>query len=615
MARSEPSETPRKRPIMSSKTLLLCPFILLLGGLHAGAVGAQEGTPPAEPAAETVMREGIPWTARTVEHLFNRAAFGVTPDKAERALQQGPGFWADVLLNRGREVEPFFLQSPRVLDRKALSTLTEEERRALRSLSRRDNNTRMRDYRAWWLDAMIDEKDPLRERMTLFWHGFFPSAFRKVKRADTLIRQHQFLRENALGNYGNLLRGIVKDAAMLDYLDNNLNRKDRINENLGRELLELFSLGEGNYTEEDVLAASRALTGMAGNKDGEYVFRGKLHDNGEKTFLGRTGHFRGEDLVSIILAQEACPRWVAKNIITHFEGVEPSPERLETYAQLLRKSNYELKPLLRALFLDPEFYRDEVVGTRVQGPVEYLVGSCKRLGVRPPSTYIARASASLGQDLFNPPSVNGWAEGEAWITTATMLQRGNVAGLMLGAFDLDSSFIADPISRQLIERTSRFIESKGGGRRGAPQRGREREASTPPMDGEDGESMGGGMAGQEAMAQPEPVQGGVSQDVTLLLEGLRRAFGRQWAPTLNLTWRLRRLEANGDAAVVDALLQQLIAVEPPADVRQRMIAYLAQERAALGIEEQDLLEYSNDGEELLRRLAHLMMSLPIAQLN
>src|SRR5258707_11922983 len=176
-----------------------------------------------------------------------------------------------------------------------------------------------------------------------------------------------------------MLAGMPKDPALLTYLDNQVNKKGNPNENLARELLELFSLGIGNYQEQDIKEIARALTGRGVDGHGLYSYNKGAHDDGEKSFLGEKGKFDGDDVVRIVLAQGACPRYVARRILAYLEGAEPAKERLAEYAAFLRAQNYELRPFLKKLFLDPAFYREEILGARVQGPVEFLVGMSRRL--------------------------------------------------------------------------------------------------------------------------------------------------------------------------------------------------------------------------------------------
>jgi uncharacterized protein (DUF1800 family) len=217
-----------------------------------------------------------------------------------------------------------------------------------------------------------------------------------VKRKYEIIHQFQWLRRNSLENYADLLHGIVRDPAMLQFLDQTASTKDHPNENLARELFELFSLGEGNYSELDVREAARALTGNRCAPDGTFKFVPEVHDHGEKSILGAVARFRDRDLVDHVLAQPACARHVARRLLLWFEGLEPDAQRLEAYARRLSDGGFELRPFLRELFLDPAFYREDAVGTRVLSPMEYLTFACRKLDLRPDGHTLNKAGVILG---------------------------------------------------------------------------------------------------------------------------------------------------------------------------------------------------------------------------
>ncbi|MGH8311468.1 MAG: DUF1800 domain-containing protein, partial [Steroidobacteraceae bacterium] len=310
---------------------------------------------------------------------------------------------------------------------------------------------------------MIESDDPLRDRMTVFWHGHFCSSVKEVASSQDMINQIQFLRGHALGRFEALVRGIGRDPAMLRYLNNDNNVKDHPNENWARELMELFSLGDGNYTETDIKQAARAFTGWSRDLTGSGSFEYKRtdHDFGGKRVLSVDGNLDGDHVIDIVLEQPACGRFLARKILAYLEGVPPTQERVDDYADFLRKNSYDFGKMLRRLFRDPQFYRDEVVGSRVTAPVEYLVGAARRLEIDPPGQMVLNAGDVLGQRLFWPPSVKGWEEGMAWITTATMMQRSNMIGVMVGLVDVrellhDEQFAGDAATmRGKPERTSR----------------------------------------------------------------------------------------------------------------------------------------------------------------
>jgi uncharacterized protein (DUF1800 family) len=522
------------------------------------------------------------WNARNVEHLYNRAGFGARPAEIEYALRQRPVVFVKQLLEGFAPTsDPLFIDIPEMPERrnyeeredfeKAQNAFRAEERRVLTS------------FAGWWFDQMVEAKHPLQERMVLFWHGYFTSSTRDVRRTAAMVAQNELFRRHALGNFAELVHAIVRDPAMLEYLDNNENRKDRPNENFARELMELFTLGEGHYSEQDIKEGARALTGWrtTDDKTASY-FQPRNHDDGEKTILGQTARFDAKGFVDLLLAQPACPRWVARKLIVHFEGVEPDEARLKEYADFLRAQGWELAPFLRKLFLDPRFYRDEVRAERISGPVEYLVGSTRRLGITVPPQILWLGAGQLGQRLFDPPTVKGWEGGEAWITTSTLLGRGNMAGMLIGVVKLDDVLREDPLE----------IEPEEG-------------------------MMGGDMMGGDSMEAESPSKKGSKRKVDLGQEmsGLKRFTSEMYFPRINLTARMQRAKVARDTQIVDLLADELLPVPLTEASRAALLTFLRAERSTLSLEDGKLLTAGVKGEEVLRRLAHLILSLPEAQLG
>jgi uncharacterized protein (DUF1800 family) len=519
----------------------------------------------------------VVWDARHAEHLLNRAAFGARRGEIEQAVAQGQAALVDALVDQRADVDPVLIQRAEEPSRRELRELDPDEKRRVQNEVQQKNRRQLLEYTAWSMERMLSGEDPLHERMTLFWHGIFTSSSERVERSCMILQQDQLIRDEALGNYGRLLTGMLKDPALLTYLDNQVNKKGNPNENLARELLELFSLGIGNYSEHDIKEVARALTGRGTDGHGFYSYNKGAHDEGDKTFFGQTGKFDGDDVARIVLAQDACPRYVARRILTYFEGAEPTKERLDEYAALLRAQNYELKPLLKKLFLDPAFYREEVLGARVQGPVEFMVGMSRRLGLKTPPLVIAAGSALLGQRVFAPPNVKGWDEGEAWITTATMMQRGNLAGLLLGVVQIDDVIRAD-------------------------------DPDMDEMDTSDAPAM-------QKTRKPLDKQAGLKGAGSVAYQALRRVQDAGWAPNLNFSARLTHLGAKTDAEIVGSMLDDLLAVPASSETRARLETFLSGERVVLGQHDGHLLEGGFDAELILRRLAHLILSLPEAQLG
>ncbi|MBL8862925.1 MAG: DUF1800 domain-containing protein [Planctomycetes bacterium] len=525
------------------------------------------GLQAVQPAPEFV------WDARAVEHLLNRAGFGGTGAEIARGLELGPEGLIDELLSARRawvDTEPalfrwedFGLDHMQVTLESApyYQHSTEEQIAMCKDARVVDRNQFLELYQRWFA-SMARSDDPLRDRMTLFWHGFFTTSWEVVKRKYELIRQFQWLRREALGSYADLLHGIVRDPAMLQFLDQTASSKQHPNENLARELLELFSLGEGHYTELDVREAARALTGNRCASDGSFEFLSGAHDAGPKTILDRTETFDDRALVEHLLAQEECPRWVARRLLRWFEGLEPEPERLERYARVLRQEQFELRPFLRTLALDPAFYRDEVVGTRVLSPIEHLAFACHKLEIEPDGHFLNKAGVILGQSFYLPPSVKGWPEGLDWITNDALLRRGNVLGALLGMLEATPEATA--------------IEAASG--RAATERA-------------------------EVM---------VRGDLEILVRTLE---GRRWEPGADLRARLAASGARTDAEVAAWLLEEWLP-GPPARGTPRVVSgWIASERATRGLLAGAWLDDDVARTELLRALAHLIFSLPEAHLG
>lgn len=579
---------------------------------------AEARAPSAARAAAPTARTGtgFVWDARAVEHLLNRAGFGARASEIDAGVKLGQAALVEMLVTQRADVEPFFIEDIEIPDKKDLKDVPKaEQQKALQQYRERDRR-QLLEYTAWWFDRMASGEDPVREKMVLFWHGLFTTSAEDVKRGVEVLRQNQFVREHALGSYADLLNGIARDPAMLVYLNNNVNRKGNPNENLAREIMELFSLGVGNYSEQDIKEAARALTGRGVSRDGKYEFHPRLHDGGEKTVLGVTGKLDGDDLVKILLEQDACAKYIAKRLITWFEGVEPKPERTREYAAFLRKQGYQIQPFLKKLFMDPAFYRDEVVGARVQSPVEFMVGMSRRLGIRAPALILGSGAALLGQRLFAPPSVKGWDEGEAWITTASLMQRGNLSGMMLGVVKLDDVFSQDDMDEN--GPPMRTDEPPAGEDDGSMRGEEGKDAQTGGADkdarsGGDKQEMEGGK--QPNARRPSQKPGAKKGGGGFAYQALRRLEGTGWSPAINFTARMQKSGGLTDAQIVDRMLDDLLAIQAPADTKAKMCEFLSGERAQLKVKDGHLFDAGGDAERVLRRLAHLILSLPEAQLG
>jgi hypothetical protein len=443
---------------MSSRALLL---IFVLGSLSAGSAQTLPAEPSgAAPAAWTDDLSPVTqadWTRDRAAHLIERAGFGGTPEEIARLAAVKPADVVDRLVgyegidNRGLGpfeesgiwdpgMDPFppsRAETVRIAYERGealgLKVLPPGTPRRLQPIvdkffySLIANGIETQRLGLWWGNRMLASTRPLEEKLTLFWHGHFASGENKVRDYRMMLRQNEMFRARASGNLRALLVGILKDPAMLVYLDNGENVKSHPNENFGRELLELFTMGVGNYTERDVREAARAFTGWS-NDVLAFKFNADLHDTGEKTFLGRTGNFNGEEIVDIILAQPVTAEFVAAKLYRFFVREDISEPVRKELGRTLREHGYELKPLLRRIFLSKDFYSQPSYATQIKSPVHLVVSTYKKMGLREVPTIpdFGRMTGSLGQSLFDPPNVAGWAGGRTWITPATLLQRGNL---------------------------------------------------------------------------------------------------------------------------------------------------------------------------------------------
>ena len=375
-------------------------------------------------------------------HLMRRAGFGATRDELEAYGAQGYAATVDELLNPG---EPDVM--PDDIIRRYHVDQSE-----LRQLDGAGAN---------WLYRMITTKCPLEEKIALFWHGLFATGYSKLNQARALLNQIDMFRHHGLGRFDNLLVELSKDPAMLLWLDNTDNHKGAINENYGRELLELFSMGIGHYTEDDIKECSRAFTGWTlGNaeymavragKDSiwpysriawHFQFRDWDHDEGEKTFLGETGNFNGEDIIEIIARQEATARFVCTRLFQFFAADKVDGEGEQVIEDMMKAyfdSGYEIRAVLRNLFLSDYFTSEKARYARVKGPVELLVGAIRQAGsYREPTLgvhQLAYQGFYMGQGLLQPPSVEGWHEGMEWIDSGSLVERVNFVAQELSSLD------------------------------------------------------------------------------------------------------------------------------------------------------------------------------------
>ena len=361
-------------------------------------------------AAWSAFRPGIDgdWNERRATHLVRRAAFGGTAEFVSQLAASTPAEAVARLLTGEADEQT---------DREASDALA-------RTILASGDPKRLA---SWWVHELITTRHPLRERLTLFWHGHFATGGDKVTDAESLYRQNRLLRDEALGNFGRLTHAIAKDPAMLVYLDSSTNRKAHPNENYAREIMELFCLGEGHYSETDIRELARCFTGWEIRR-GEFRFNRYQHDTGRKTILGESGEFGGEDGVRIVLEQKSAPEFIAGKLVRFFVMDEPVPsaDLIAPLAKELRDSGMNIRPVLRRIFTSNVFYSDFSVGRKVRSPVELVIGLLRCLEGSTNSFELAEAMQTLGQGLLYPPSVKGWDGGRTWINSSTLLGRSNL---------------------------------------------------------------------------------------------------------------------------------------------------------------------------------------------
>lgn len=273
-----------------------------------------------------------------------------------------------------------------------------------------------------WLERMRGGEAPLAEKLALFWHGHFATSNAKIQDAQLMWTQYGLFREHGAGSLRELLLRVSRDVAMIRWLDGNANRKGHPNENYGREVQELFTLGIGNYTETDIREVARAFTGWH-SRHHAYVFRKRFHDAGEKTIHGKTGTFGGEEVVDILMQHPACARFIATKLIRFFSHPDPTEEEVAALAETLRASEMDIRTTLEALFRAPAFLSASSRRSLVRSPVEYVISALGAADVDAVPGFVHASLDRMGQILFRPPSVKGWPSGTAWLSSGAVVER------------------------------------------------------------------------------------------------------------------------------------------------------------------------------------------------
>ena len=368
-------------------------------------------------------------------HLLRRAGFGPTAAEVDAASSAGYAATVDRLLDFSGPDPADAIAPPVFAPFQPLGArnLTPDQRRAA-------EGQRAAEFSAlvvWWLSRMVATAHPLREKLAWFWHGHFATSFDKVRSAALMYRQNQLLRAQGAGSFEALAQAVAKDPAMMVWLDTRADKAAHPNENFARELMELFTLGIGNYSEADVREAARAFTGWTINPaTGAWAMQARQHDNGQKTFLGHTGNLGGEDVVHIVSTLPAGEAFVISRVWSHFAYPVPANDPVVADLHPAYARDHDIRSLMRAIFLHPQFLSSQARTGLVKQPVEWAVGALRALGLPASNKKLVGALSLLGQVPFRPPNVGGWPQNSAWLTTASSLARLEIATAVAKAADV-----------------------------------------------------------------------------------------------------------------------------------------------------------------------------------
>ena len=576
------------------------------------------------------------WTPEQARHLLNRAGFGGQPAEVERLAAMPPdkaaAWFIDFKSIDNSHLPPFDHSgiydptlTPFPPTRPAATRLAEEKgssmgidakpagpRRLQPVADRfffwlRGSMLETRRVANWWADRMVATNRPLEEKLALFWHGHFASSEDKVRDYRKMLGQVTLFQDHAAGNFGTLLSAVARDPGMLVFLDAGENLKSRPNENFGRELMELFTMGVDNYTERDLREAARAFTGWR-DRDLSFHIDEAQHDNGQKTFLGQTGPFGGQEVLDIILAQPATSNFIAGKLYRFFVRDDLTPQFQEQLGGLLRSENYEIAPFLETVFLSRDFYSPSSVGTHIMGPVELIVSTYRRLGLSatPGMPDFNSTSTDLGQTLLNPPTVAGWSQGRAWITPGSLLARGNFAraALMPDVIAFTDPNL-EPYPAQLRTFSARIRAGDDIATASRIVDGADSKQAQP----SDAAKPQSGMATANLLSDQEEFNTHYAS-----LKGWEEAVRRvkptpRGAAQFSLTTLVLEGGAHSSGDAVDCLITRFLSIPLDPGARSAAVAFL---EAQLGTS--DLDRAKTYLEEPLRETAHLIMSAPEYQL-
>jgi hypothetical protein len=565
------------------------------------------------------------WNYDTAAHLLERAGFGGMPTQIQTLAEMGAAEAVAYLVRFDAStnshlsafdhsgihdpgLEPFPPSRP------ATTSLAKETGEALGIRVKPTGNRRLQPVvnkffywlRAsrletervayWWANRMVSSETPLQEKMALFWHGHYAVNEGKVRDYRKLLNELELFHAMGTGSFRDLMLAVAQDPGMLAFLDAGVNVKGAPNENFAREIMELFTMGVGNYSEGDIREAARAFTGW-NFVDLEFVFNEDLHDDGVKTFLGRTGNFDGEDIIDIIMEQPVTAEYIAGKLYRFFVRDNLSPALQSKLGSVFRNADYEISALLETVFLSRDFYSQASVGTHIKSPVELAVSTYRKLGLNeaPGVPDFNRSTGALGQTLFRPPTVAGWAGGRSWITPGLLLARGNFARDLLFP---DINFI--PPDRR---NGSREIQSVARRIRD----GLDITTATQPSNIGEGQIM----AESNMLADRDEdfnTRYGSFRGWQMAIEKVK-PIPRHTA-RLDFSGDILQLELTSTAEVVDYFIERFMRVAPGADARRMLVNFLNEELGTSNIEEAQTYM-----EDALRMMVHLLLSQPEYQLS
>jgi uncharacterized protein (DUF1800 family) len=592
-------------------------LMFMLGATHAAQDNDKPWTNDLSPLPASA------WNADRAKHLLERAGFGGTPQEVERLARMRPAQAVKSLVRYQHTPDKFspFQDSgshdaglePFAVSRPAATDLAKATGQSLGVKVKPDGNrkaqqvadrylywlraSRLETHRLgyWWANRMLTTPRPFQEKMTLFWHGHFATTEEKVRDYRKLQIQNELLRQHATGKFRDLMVAVAKDPAMLAFLDAGVNLKGAPNENFAREIMELFTMGVGNYSEQDIKEAARAFTGW--NYQGlNFVINPSQHDDGLKTVLNQTGRFNGEQVIDILLAQPVTAEYIAGKLYRYFVREDLSPALQQTLGKLLRDNRYDIAVFMETVLMSKDFHSDDSVATRIKPPVELVISTYKKMGLKavPGIPDFNEQTELLGQKLFYPPNVAGWAHGRSWITPGLLLARGNVIydtvfppiDFMAADRVPNGLYQINPVADKLAQGQDITTATKPVGK----DMGEMSMSNQGDRDEDFNTRLASYHAWRKAIEKVKPIERATAQ--------------------LNVSAMLRAAKCQTTDDAVAHLAQRFLSVKLSVDVQQRIANMLAQD---LGT--QQLSEADSYMEDALRNALHVILSLPVYQLG